>query len=128
MKHLKTFENYSNKKDKSEMINFLVENNGFRRSSLESLNEGLLDWFVKVVNNMDKGGRAKDFISEMPQKIKTLKRAKGGLKEDPTTEEMALVMQQAEKDGYLGKLSAKDGKLVYMGGDSPSRSKRTTSI
>ena len=99
-----------------DMINYLTENLDFNRRDLESLNEGLIDWFVKIVNNMDKGGRAKDFISEMPSKIKTLKRIKGdkGLKSEPTPEEMSAIIKMADKDGYLGKLSVKDGKLAYI--------------
>jgi len=154
-KHLKTFESYGSEENykenpmgKEEMVSMLDQDKScdytkeelMKMSNKEleemcsGLNEGFFDWFVDLINNMDKGGKAKDFLEEMPGKINSLIRVgkkgdKRGLDGQPSEEEIKRATQEADKDGYLGKLSAKDGKLVYISSkDAKSRSKTTTSI
>lgn len=156
-KHLKSFENYGhdydqvdNKPmDKMDMVSMLDNDDSCEYSKDElmkmsneeledmcsNINEGFFDFFVNMINNMDKGGKAKDFLEDMPKKIKSYIRlgkktnGKKGLMKEPTAEQLSKVTSEAEKDGYLGNLSAKDGKLVYIPAkDVKSRSKASSSI
>ena len=155
LKHLKAFENYGSEEveknkpmNKGEMVSLLTKDDSCEYSKDElmkmgddelkdmcsNLNENFFTWFVDLVNNMDKGGKAKDFLEEMPGKITSLVRVgkkgdKRGLDGQPSQEEIQRVTKEADTDGYLGNISAKDGKLVYISSkDAKSKSSRTTSI
>ena len=97
-----------------------------------NLNEGFLNFFVNLVNNIEKGGRGKLWLEKLPNKIKSLLRLgkkgdKRGLSKEPTADEVARVTSEADKDGYLGRVSVKEGKLIYINSrDSKSISPNTT--